>query len=100
MSSLHPCCRNVSVQPEDIFADWEYFSERLLDQIMHDIFEHVEEPTFDLEYVHLVARRLVANELSHFSAPDMRWIRRFSRNYLVRVSYNKFKTPRSVFGSH
>ena len=67
---------------------------------MHDIFEHVEEPNFDLEYVDLVARRLVANELSHFSAPDRRWIRTFARNYLVRVSYNKFKTPRSVFGSH
>ena len=96
MSSLHPCCRNVSVQPEDIFADWEYFSQRLLEQIMHDIFEHVEEQHFELEYVDLVARRLVANELSHLSAP----ISSFSRNYLVRVSYNKFKTPRSVFGSH
>ena len=72
MSSLHPCCRNVSLQQQDIFADWEYFSQRLLDQIMHDIFEHCEEEEFGLEYVHLVARRLVASELSHFSAPDKR----------------------------
>ena len=63
---------------------------------MHDIFEHVEEQQFDLEYVMLVARRLIASDLSHVSPPDKRWIRNFARKYLV----NNFNTPRSVFGLH
>ena len=72
----------------------------LLEQLMHEIFEHIEEQQFNLEYVMLVARRLIASDLSHFSPPDKRWIRNFARKYFVRVAFNKFKTPRSVFGLH
>ena len=67
---------------------------------MHGIFEHVEETQFYLEYVMLVARRLIASDLSHFSPPDKRWIRNFVRKNLVRVAFHKFNTPRSVFSLH
>ena len=58
-----------SVQQEDIFADWQFFSHMLVEQVMHDIVENMDENEFDfdLEYLFLAARRLRANHLSHFS---------------------------------
>ena len=63
MSSIAPCCRLVSVQQKDNFdfADWDFFSERHLEQLMYDIFGNMEESEFGLEYLFRVDRRLRAN---------------------------------------
>ena len=60
MSLLHPCCRVQSITQEQILDDWDFYSARLVDRIMHEIFENMDENAFNLEYVWLVDRRLRA----------------------------------------